>query len=218
MLKKILIFSTFSAIAQEGTPTVLTFFIKDLEKPHLNLQKKFAGITKKPIPKSIYVKKDPFVMHNGYVTIPSALGQVTLPRKTTETTFYLIVTPEVEPVFMFPNTISHWEIPFNSPTKMVRLKQIKQDQEWYWSIKPATLKGKKIPIDAIIVIAKPNNVVIPITSFKTQPSNQLLLPPLYVKNDFHNAEHALFMLNISKFFKPVQSVDHSEHNISYLVR
>lgn len=187
-----------------GSNRVITFFINDLEKKFKPVDQVFAGLTKKIIsPKSMYHPKHVFVAYSGYLTLSDDDGQVAFPQKSTDTTFFMVVCNKIEPILMFPNTIAHWRIPHGAEFSKFEISRIKENKVYYWQVRQ--LKDnidKKVPTRAIIIFAKPKNVLVPEGKFETRKSNQLILPNIFIKKDFNDAENALFITRISQFFRP----------------
>ena len=61
-----------------------------------------------------------------------------------------------------------------------------------------------IPLNTIILIAKPSNVFIPEGATITQYSPNLLLPQIYIKKHFDISYNALYTLSIKQYFGLVQ--------------
>ena len=192
---------------REQTHHVITFFVKDLDKPKFEFsQNKFNGIykkivkqnTKTDIPKSIYA------LYHGYIALSDELGQITFPRQTNRTIFHILVTDKIEPIFMFPNTISHWNVALDTAAKFYSIERKDDQTKVYWKVESAKAPAdRNIPLDTIIVLAKAKNILIPEGEFETTDSAQLVLPDIYIKKKYNDVSNALFALQINKFFGPV---------------
>ena len=231
---------SIGALAKADQPHhVLTFFVRDLEKKPFAVPKNpFIGINKKIIKENTRTKipKSIFALYHGYIALSDDLGQITFPRQTHKTNFKVLITDKIEPVFMFPNTISHWEIPHDTPAKIFNIER-KEDPTFslrqgfdrqvaesavypeqgrrgghgkklsYWRVESGQApKDKRIPLETMIIIAKPKNVIYPTGDFITTNLPQLVLPEIYIKKGFDSVSHALFVLQIKKLFGAVNFV------------
>jgi len=144
----------------------------------------------------------------GFLELSNADGQLTFPRKHPEDTLSVIITPKITPIIMFEQTIHHWELAPDAPMALYRYKR-KQDDEthrFYWQVtaieKPA---NNIIPLDALVLLAKPSHIYVPEGITLTHETPSLLLPPLYVKRGFNLASNTLYLLNINHLFSHARS-------------
>ena len=147
-----------------------------------------------------------FCLYGGYLTFSNTVGQVTLPRKQESSFIHLIVTTQITPMIMAYNTIDHWEIEIGTPTSMFLLER-KEDPETnftYWDVKKEALPAdNRIPLESIILFAKPQHIVIPEGITLTSSSANLILPDIYLKKGSNPASQALYVLNLRHFFGKV---------------
>lgn len=211
---------TFYSFLQSAQPHhVITFFVKDLEKEKKQTKNPFLGINKKIIKNAIKNKtpKNIFALYHGYIALSDDFGQITLPRQTHKEDFNILVTPKIDPVFMFPNTISHWEIPKDTESKLFTISKNEKKEKYYWTIKEIE-PTNKISLDTIIIIANHKNVVIKPGEYATTDLSQLVLPDIYVKKEFDSTSNALFILQIKKFFGSINFIyDVKEKGYSRLI-
>lgn len=183
---------------------VITFFVKKLEPELQTPLNHFEGIDKRIVKNVTHVATRPlFATYFGYLTLSDRYGRITFPRKTAATKFNLLVTNKAEPIFMFPNTIFKWQIPLLTAAKMYKIERISKGAKYYWQITPVTLKNRDIPLQTIIIFAKPDNVIVPVGKIPTGRNIQLVLPDIYIKEKYNSNEVGLFILQISQFFKQV---------------
>lgn len=151
--------------------------------------------------------------HDGFLDISNGYGQITFPRKHEKPHLKLIVTSKIIPVMMTGNTVHHWELEKKVPTVAYRADQ-KQDQEtkaYFWNIQPIELPdSNRIPLDTIVILAKPKNMYIPSGVTLTSDSPNLILPDIYVKKGIKSAAHALYLLNLKHFFSPIRYMYHKQ--------
>ena len=101
------------------------------------------------------------------------------------------------------NTIHHWELNKGEPVKIILAEQ-KEDHETgllYWDLQEAPIPvDNVIPLASITILARPENIYIPLGATVTNPSPHLLLPDIYVKPGINKIAEALYMLNLNLFF------------------
>ena len=149
----------------------------------------------------------------GYLASSSPSGDLIFPRKHQDTSFMLVVAKEIEPIFMLENTISTLQIPEKTEYGYysIERKQDSKTQLYYWQVEKAQLpKDRNLPLNSIILFAHPNEIYVPVGVSVTSNSPQICLPTLYVKDTVRIADNALSVLNIRRFFEPVQQTFKTE--------
>src|SRR3990167_8409859 len=187
---KLLIIALFfiKLIAErEQTHHIITFFIRDLDKPKFEANpNKFHGIYKKIIKQNIKtdIPKSVYALYHGYIALSDELGQITFPRQT--------------------NRIYHWNVALDTAAKFYSIERKDDQTKVYWKVEFAKAPAdRNISLDTIIILAKAKNIIIPEGEFKTTDSAQLVLPDIYIKKKYNDVSNALFALQINKFFGPV---------------
>lgn len=144
----------------------------------------------------------------GFLELSNADGQLTFPRKHEDPSLLVIITPKITPIIMFEQTVHHWELEQGTPVAIYRYKR-KQDNEthrFYWQVKKvAALKNAAIPLEALVLIAKPDHLYVPEGITMTHETPNLLLPPIYVKRGFNLVSNTLYLLNINHLFDHARS-------------
>lgn len=144
-----------------------------------------------------------FTTYAGYISVSDYNGRIIFPRLQQSSRLYLIVTPEITPIMMIGNTIHHWELNKGEPVKIILAEQ-KEDHETgllYWDLQEAPIPvDNVIPLASITILARPENIYIPLGATVTNPSPHLLLPDIYVKPGINKIAEALYMLNLNLFF------------------
>jgi hypothetical protein len=148
-----------------------------------------------------------FSSYFGFINVSDTNGQTMFPRKQSSPLLFIVITNKISPIIMFQYTLSHWELIPGVEARMYRAEQ-KEDADTgltLWDIKDEPLPiDNKIPVqNSLIIIAKPSNIVVPTGITLVQPSANLLLPEMYVKKTMQSARNALYMLNLSLFFRPI---------------
>ena len=149
----------------------------------------------------------------GFLDTSSLFGQVTFPRKHEKPSITFIIADKIMPVLMVGNTVHHWEIERNIPAAAYRAQR-KQDQDskaYYWDVQAIEIPDNNhIPINAILILAKPKNIYIPQGITLTADSPNLILPNIYIKKGIKQAANALYFLNLKHFFRQLQFLYHKE--------
>ena len=148
-----------------------------------------------------------FSTYAGYITTSDVNGQTTFPRKQAQTTVQILITTKVTPIVMTGNTLANWQLEEGTAAIMYTLAQ-KEDTDTqlsFWETQEATLPETGIiPLDAIVIFAKPKNVYIPRGITIAQESPNLVLPNMYIRKGVKNAQNALYVMNINHYFGPVK--------------
>jgi hypothetical protein len=148
-----------------------------------------------------------FSSYFGYLNASDHNGQTSFPRKQSKPLLHLVITNKITPIIMFQYTISHWELVPGTPAVMYSCEQ-KEDPETrlvFWDVKEEPLpSNNQIPLqDALIIIAKPTNIIVPTGITLTEQSANLILPEMYVKKGIQTTRNALYILDLSLFFQPI---------------
>ena len=202
-------------------PHIITLFLKkypaiekydiDHAQQKLKNQQKLANSTIKHTTQNW--TEGIFCSYAGYLAISNYLNQITFPRKHQKEKFYILVTPKINPIFMFPNTIHHLEINDQSPSDFYSLEKIhdKQTNMYMWKTEKKDIpKNKRIPLNTIIFFSNPKHIYVPTGVVLTNNNAQLVLPDIYVKKTFNHAANSLFVSNIKQFFGNVQTTENAK--------
>ena len=162
-----------------------------------------------------------FVSYAGYLDISNQIGEVTFPRVQATADFYYIIVNTIEPIIMFPNTIHHLEVPQGTAASCYHITQKKdpETQLSFWEIQNTPLpENRRIPLNALIIFAKPKNIFVPEGTILTQDDPQFVLPHVFAKKEINRAGNALFILTIRQFFGLIKEQSKQQGTtISYLL-
>lgn len=145
------------------------------------------------------------VLYSGYITSSDYEGEVIFPLKHAKPEIKIVITTELKPIPLFENTIHHWEFIPNTPTEMYTVSHIynENSKSYEWHTDPVKLsQNHEIPLNAIIIIAKPKDIVVSLETQPTIKSTNLILPPIYVKKGINIIKDTSYLLFIRHFFKP----------------
>jgi len=142
----------------------------------------------------------------GYLQASDEDGFMVFPRKQTGNMLYILVTPEISPILMFPHTVKEWIL--NHPKNHVHFTVTRTtDPETdltYWDIMESPLDLEKpLPMETIILFANPQDLVIPTGITLTNTAANLQLPTIYSQNSLDTSLEAATVMNISYLFNPV---------------
>lgn len=184
-----------------AAPKPAPLMLNTLKKPHGIAKQSLNGIIHHNAVSGI------FSTYFGFLNASDVNGQTTFPRKQSKPVLEIIVTNRITPVMMFQATVSHWELIPGIPAAMYHVEQ-KEDPDTkliFWDIQKVALPAdNRIPLqEALIIIAKPQNVIIPTGITLTEPSANLNLPDMYVKQSIQTIRNALYVLNLSFLFRPI---------------
>jgi hypothetical protein len=174
-----------------------TFITSPHQKKELECQNGIAGIA------ASYI---------GYFTISNKNGQIAFPRKHQSDEIYLLVTPEVEPVFMIkPSLIHHWQIKKDQPTAFYKIvRKVNKDSAtkiYYFEVEKLDVaqdlpKTGEIPLNTITIYAHPESISIKTGIMLNTYSTNFVLPPLEALAD-QGSKNSLYTLLIKRYFEQI---------------
>lgn len=150
-----------------------------------------------------------FATYGGFIQSASVDDEIVFPRKHTNPLLYIVVTPQIVPIIMFELTIHHLEFDRSQKTafyKAVRKPSSTNPKELVWEINPEELPAdNRIPLESIVIFAKPSYIEVPTGTIPTLNNPNLLLPDIYVKKGINVVNNAFYVLTINNFFRPVET-------------
>jgi len=148
-------------------------------------------------------------LYNGELASVNNLGFLSFSRTTQYPDFTLIITQEIQPVLLHTNTINHWLLSKPAETALYVIKQHKDPETKlvYWKTQSVNIPlDRQVPIHAITILAKPDDVYVPLGITPTTKLPNIVLPALYVRRSLDPLKQALFVLNIKQFFAPAHTI------------
>lgn len=149
-----------------------------------------------------------FASYAGYLDVSNTNGLIMFPRKHENPALHLVISHKIIPIAMMSNTIHHWELDKDTPADifLVERTQDPATKLFYLKVtKEQRPKDNIIPLESLIIIAKPDKVEIPLGITLTQDQPNLVLPDIYIKKGLNYTGNALFMVKISHLFAPVKT-------------
>lgn len=151
--------------------------------------------------------------YSGYLDISDQQGQITFPRKHIAPFVYLLITPQIEPVIMFANTIHHWIMKPEIPIALYKIEYIAGTvaQPPVWRTTTQEIPNDHIiPVETITLLTEPSNIYVDLKDHPTNDTQNLILPDIYVKKGLHVVNDALFLITISHLLRPIRNVYKTE--------
>lgn len=142
----------------------------------------------------------------GFMQASNTDGQMIFPRKQTNNQLFLLITAEVEPVLMFPNTVKEWRLIDKKPYAYFNVSRTTDAETdlTYWNVEDAPLKPQEpLQVETLILLANPNDLVVPTGITLTNTGPNLQLPTIYSQNSLDTSLQALTLMNIAYLFRPV---------------
>jgi hypothetical protein len=195
----------------------ITFLIQPYPEAELiALQAQQSGPLASPTALNTMLKKIyPFstagiiVMYGGYITVTNLQGRVTFPVMQQQPEFLMVVTPYIKPIFMLGVTVHHWELVPGLPvqTYSVVRKQDSITKLYYWDVQKVDPPAKSIiPLKALVILSKPDYIVVPSGITLTNNDPNFVLPSLYAYHQLNRIAPALEALKIKSFFGPIKRI------------
>jgi hypothetical protein len=222
-LNLLLVLSACSLVRAESTvplrssmPHVISFFIKPYisldnhQSPKIDqsLNRAFLASRLTPI-----MSHGIYALYGGFFTYSDYEGQIVIPRKHSEDTLTLIITPRITPVIIQGNTVHHFITDETSPAKWYSFERVKRSQVTKDNL-PALWKVTKmvppanriIPPYALVLLEEPDLIEVQEQEIPTTATANLILPDLYIDPDTSTAYSALNFLKISNYFAPLRKL------------
>lgn len=161
-----------------------------------------------------------FATYAGYLEASNVHGDIIFTRKHNQPKLNLLITPQITPVVMFEQTIQNWQL---IPTVQAQLYTIEREtdentQLTYWNVQEKELpEDNTIPLETIIIIAKPKHMVMPTGITLTDTSTNLVLPHVYTRKGIDIVGNSLYILNLSHLFGQVH-VMHDKKETRYALQ
>lgn len=148
-------------------------------------------------------------LYNGELNNINDSGFLSFTRTTQYPDFTLVVTQDIRAVLLQANTITHWILGNPTETALYLIKQHKdpETKTIYWKTQAVNIPADRvIPIHSITILAKPEDVYVPLGIMPTTKLPNVVLPAIYVKRSLDPIKQALFVLNIKQFFAPIKII------------
>ncbi len=177
--------------------------VDNLDQPHKIEQYKLEGqFDHQP-------KVGIMATYAGFLDVSNVNGLLVFPRKHTGAEILLVITPEMEPEFMFGTTIHHWKLKASEPQaffKMVRDYDKGTDTYFWNTTEVGAPENNILPADSLVIFARPKDVYVPTGITPTDNRENLTLPSVLIKKGADVIDNALFVLRISSFLRPIELI------------
>jgi hypothetical protein len=150
----------------------------------------------------------------GYCAVSNTIGQLTFPRKHAKDELMVLITQKIKPVIIRGQTVRNFIITPGASAQWYLFTREPADASITvpsWTVKQYThAESERIPADALIIFAKPEDISVPTSPIATIGGTSLLLPTLLVTKQYRVEPNALQFLKVAKYFAPVK------HSYRYL--
>jgi len=186
---------------------------KELEKIKKNIATKTPGQNSiKIVKNAIFKKLNPPLsgiigLYGGYWGVSNAMGILSFPLRHATPKLFLAITPTITPVKIKGSTISHLEyITSNNPTKLYACEMKKDEKQTsYWEIKETQIPtDKRVSPLTVIILANPENFIVPTGSIMASENVQLIVPNIYVISRSSIESAVLRNLDIFRYFECIE--------------
>lgn len=121
----------------------------------------------------------------------------------------IIVVKRIYPIIKKGETVERFIRKKSEPAAYYSIKRVKNPatNDFYWeSKKLETPKNLSIPVEAIVICAKPDEIYIPEITTSAIAGQNLILPTIYPTTLFRRGSpvNTMSFLKISKYFEPVR--------------
>jgi hypothetical protein len=147
-----------------------------------------------------------YASYLGYITYTDYNGQVILPNKESKDELTVVVTSQIYPVMLQGLTVHHFEIPHETDAHFYRYALVHDEKhkKSHWNIsrmeRPAS---SQVPDNALIILAKPQDIEIVPGTFEAHASPNFILPDIYVHTGIDTPFCVLKFVKINRFFEPL---------------
>lgn len=200
-----------------ANPTISFFFRPEIDIEHIGKKLTKPGNLAKYTVKGVMspsLVEGIVVTYGGHITASDYNGEVIFPRKHSRDAMEFLITPHIIPVPWFDSTIGHWTRVSGNPATVYACEQKYNDKEenYYWEVKHIPLSpDPTIPLATIVIIARPENVMMKEEATPTNHTANLVLPDVYIKKGLKTVENAAYSLTIRHLFKPVGTEAKRDH-------
>lgn len=200
-----------------GADNVITLFFKPYPVESQEAERRQEKI-KKPGKIAQYTMEATFYQsgvagicasYGGFFEVSDQSGQIIFPRKHSSPTIPLIVTDRAIPIIMFEQTVHHWELEPGRPVEAFMYTLEKDDESgvYFWNATQRQApKAGHIPVESVIIFAKPKWVYIPLGITPTTKEPNVVLPDIYIKKGINLTKSASYLLYLLHLLGPVHPV------------
>lgn len=147
-------------------------------------------------------------LYGGYSDISNPDGFLSFPLRHTSQKIYVAITPEVFPVYVKGNTVSHLEYRPSEENPLVIYqyeKKTDEEKQLYWEIKKVEKpQDNKVNPITLVILSDPKNLIVPETDVLAAKSPQLVLPDIFVVGSENKEEVLLKSLKIKHHFEAIE--------------
>ncbi len=145
--------------------------------------------------------------YSGYRDISSPDGTIIFPLRQATPKLYIAITRTINFVPAKGNSIARREFISTKASDIVIYECVKEkdaQHQLFWRVKQVPVPENKIVNSlTIVLLSKPENIVMFEGDFMTEASGHFVMPPLYVINNSEQEEILLRNLNGNNYLEPI---------------
>lgn len=197
-------------------PNIIAFF--KYEKPHIDLEAEMLQVKiDKPGKIARWGLKQLLTIplstlgiigaYAGYCTVTNSIGQLIFPRKHAKDEITVVITQKIKPVIVRGQTVRNFIVTPGAAAKWYTFTRESNEKvpSAFWRVKSIDAQeSARIPAEALIIFANPEDILIPHSPIATISGTTLLLPTLNVTKQYRVEPNALQFLKVSKYFSTVK--------------
>lgn len=131
-------------------------------------------------------------------------GQITFPRRHIGEEITFVITQKIKPIILSGNTVTTFVVAESAPCAYFIVRRRATKDLFYWETERIDIPtSRAIPPFAIILFAKPQEIIMNNDLVITNGSPNLLLPPIEVSRATSLAVNTLLFFKVNQYFAPV---------------
>jgi len=145
-------------------------------------------------------------LYGGYVDYSDPDGNITFPLLHKTKKIYLVITPEITLTPIHGQTFSHKNIIPGKPIKRYLFQQkVDRKKIPFWQVTEQDRPENNVisPL-SIVLLTKPENIVVPTGDFMATKQLNLILPHVYAVGNSANEANLLNFLDIRRYFEQIE--------------
>ncbi len=163
-------------------------------------------LAKKILQKTIQGINGIFACYRGYVSISDESGLLTLPSFETTKKITIVITKFISPVILKGKIPADFFILKSDKSKWFVCEAEENDNlTLRWTVKEIKEpENRKVPENALVLLCDPKAVYFDKEPFVSMQTNNILIPPLFVKGEFTRGIYAMYAMEMLRYYKPIR--------------
>lgn len=146
------------------------------------------------------------VFYSGSWTYSDNNGEVLFPLKHEGNSLMVIITQRIQPVIGAQGIVQNFFIPHDEPYAAYLFTRT-NDKQREWVITQKNIPANSpLPYETFIIIAKPQDIIIPKEHMHSLSGPHMILPTIFVAENARISLDALHALGFNRYFSPVARI------------